>query len=33
MNEVIAERDGEIVEILANSGELVEFGQTLFRIF
>ena len=33
MNEVIAERDGEIVEVLAESGELVEFGQTLFRIF
>lgn len=33
MNEVVAERDGEIVEVLANSGELVEFGQVLFRIF
>lgn len=33
MNEVVAERDGEIVEVLANPGELVEFGQTLFRIF
>lgn len=33
MNEVVAERDGEIVEILAKSGELVEFGQVLFKIF
>lgn len=33
MNEVVAERDGEIVEVLAKSGELVEFGQVLFRIF
>ncbi len=33
MNEVVAERDGEIVEVLASPGELVEFGQTLFRIF
>lgn len=33
MNEVVAERDGEIVEILPKSGELVEFGQVLFRIF
>ena len=33
MNEVIAERDGEIVEVLPKSGELVEFGQVLFRIF
>lgn len=33
MNEVVAERDGEIVEILPKSGELVEFGQVLFKIF
>lgn len=33
MNEVVAERDGEIVEVMAKSGELVEFGQVLFRIF
>ena len=33
MNEVVAERDGEIVEVLAKSGELVEFGQVLFKIF
>lgn len=33
MNEVVAERDGEIVEVLPKSGELVEFGQVLFKIF
>lgn len=33
MNEVVAECDGEITEILPKSGELVEFGQVLFRIF
>lgn len=33
MNEVVAERDGEIVEVVAKNGELVEFGQVLFRIF
>jgi len=31
-NEIEAEQNGEIVEILAESGELVEFGQPLFRI-
>lgn len=33
MNEVSAERDGEIVEICAENGTLVEFGQVLFKIF
>lgn len=33
MNEVVAERDGEIVEICAPNGALVEFGQVLFKIF
>lgn len=32
MNEIQAEEDGEIAEILANDGELVEYGQTLFSI-
>lgn len=32
MNEVVAEVDGEIVEVVAKNGELVEFGQILFRI-
>ena len=33
MNEVVAERDGEIVEVCVENGALVEFGQVLFRIF
>lgn len=32
MNEIQAEEDGEIVEILAQNGELVEYGQPLFNI-
>ncbi len=32
MNEVEAEVDGEIVEILVKNEELVEYGQPLFRI-
>ena len=33
MNDVIAEEDGEIVEICAENGALVEFGQILFKLF
>ncbi len=33
MNEVVAERDGEVVEVCVENGSLVEFGQVLFRIF
>ena len=33
MNDVVAEQDGEIVEICAENGSLVEFGQILFKIF
>lgn len=33
MNEVVAERDGEVVEVCVDNGSLVEFGQALFRIF
>ena len=33
MNDVGAEEDGEIVEICAENGSLVEFGQILFKIF
>ena len=33
MNDVVAETDGEIVEICAENGSLVEFGQILFKIF
>lgn len=32
MNEIQAEEDGEIIEILASDGELVEYGQPLFKI-
>lgn len=33
MNEVVAERDGEVVEVCVNDGELVEYGRVLFRIY
>ena len=32
MNEINAERDGEILEVLVQNGQLVEFGQPHFRI-
>ena len=32
MNEIVADRDGEITEVLAANGTIVEFGQPLFRI-
>lgn len=33
MNEILAESDGEIVDICSKNGEIVEFGQTLFKLF
>ena len=33
MNEIAADRDGEIVDICAKNGDVVEYGQTLFKIF
>ena len=30
MNEIQAEEDGEIVAVLANNGDLVEYGQAIF---
>ncbi len=33
MNEIVAETDGEIVDICLNSGDIVEFGQTMFKLF
>lgn len=33
MNEITAEIDGEIVDICVKNGELVEYSQTLFKIF
>lgn len=32
MNEIVAERDGEIVDICVQNGDVVEFGQTLFKL-
>lgn len=32
MNEIQAEEDGEIAEILVKDGELVEYGQPVFKI-
>ncbi|MBC1473084.1 acetyl-CoA carboxylase biotin carboxyl carrier protein [Listeria grandensis] len=32
LNEVEADIDGEVVEVLASNGELVEFGQPLFKV-
>ena len=32
MNEIEAEWDGEVVEILARNSQPVEFGEVLFRI-
>ncbi len=32
MNEITADRDGEIVDICVNNGEVVEYGQILFKI-
>lgn len=33
MNEIAAEIDGEIVDICVRNGDIVEFGQTMFKIF
>lgn len=32
MNEIIAEEDGEVVDICVSNGSVVEFGQTLFKL-
>ena len=32
MNEIESETDGEIAEILVNNGDVVEFGEPLFRV-
>ena len=32
MNEIVAEADGVIVDVCANNGDVVEFGQTLFKL-
>lgn len=33
MNEVVAECDGEVVDICVENGQVVEFGQVLFKVF
>lgn len=33
MNEITADADGEIVDILAENGQVVEYGQILFKVF
>lgn len=33
MNEITATQDGEIVDVCAQNGSVVEYGQTLFKIY
>ncbi|MDD4796249.1 MAG: acetyl-CoA carboxylase biotin carboxyl carrier protein [Eubacteriales bacterium] len=33
MNEIAAEQDGEVVDVCAQNGQIVEYGQTMFKIF
>jgi len=33
MNEIMAEQDGEIVDICVKNGDIAEFGQVLFKMF
>lgn len=33
LNEITADTDGEIVDICVNNGDVVEYGQPLFKIF
>ena len=33
MNEILAEQDGEIVDICVKNGDIAEFGQVLFKMF
>ena len=33
MNEVLAEQDGEIVDICLKNGDIAEYGQVLFKMF
>lgn len=32
MNEIVAEEEGVVVDVCAHSGDVVEFGQTLFKL-
>ena len=33
MNEIVSDCDGEILDICVKNGDVVEYGQTLFKIF
>ena len=33
LNEITADTDGEIVDVCVENGQLVEYGQVLFKIF
>ena len=33
MNEIVAEQDGEIVDVCIKDGDIAEFGQILFKMF
>ena len=33
MNEITADRDGEIIDICVHNGDIVEYGQTIFKMF
>jgi len=33
MNEIMAEQDGEIVDICIKNGDIAEFGQVLFKMY
>lgn len=33
MNELVCEYDGEVIDICAKDGDVVEYGQTLFKIY
>ena len=33
MNEITATQDGEIVDVCAQNGSVVEYGQTLFKLY
>ena len=32
MNEITSDRDGEVVDVCVSNGDVVEFGQTLFKL-
>ena len=33
MNEITADMDGEVVDICAENGQIVEYGQTMLKLF